>query len=324
MDSALERAAAGDTAGAVAAVLEALDAGASQEQLASLASDADVLAALDDESAGEVFSAVDPEALDGEQKEAMATALTGARMSIKRTFEDKIDVYGGGFDTYVPVGSRVPVAKRRTLIAAAAATTGAIAAGSAGVTRGGSGTGGAGGGRGDSGGRGDGGDGGGRGDGGRGDGGRGDGGDSPRREGSGDYDPDQAIGLGPSSAAIEEAALRSVARRQARRFFKRNSVSQAAATAAALERRNNTKEHVLMKIVRIILRELGPMAFTMAGAVIVLATLSGHTQKIAMVATSAAAVLHFTNAVNNALREERAAELARDSGSRSEDRGSRS
>jgi hypothetical protein len=60
----------------------------------------------------------------------------------------------------------------------------------------------------------------------------------------------------------------------------------------------------IRKIARIVLREIGPMAFTLAGAVIVLATLSGRTQKIAIVATSVAVLLYFGNAVATALAEE--------------------
>ena len=54
-----------------------------------------------------------------------------------------------------------------------------------------------------------------------------------------------------------------------------------------------------MRILRQILREIGPMSFTLAGSVIVLSTLSGRTQKIAVVATIIAATLHFGHVVLN-------------------------
>lgn len=54
-----------------------------------------------------------------------------------------------------------------------------------------------------------------------------------------------------------------------------------------------------MRILRQVLRELGPMSFTLAGSVIVLSTLSGRTQKIALVATIVAATLHFGHVVLN-------------------------
>ena len=41
------------------------------------------------------------------------------------------------------------------------------------------------------------------------------------------------------------------------------------------------------------------MAFTLAGSVIVLATLSGQTRKIALIATVAALVLHFGNVLTS-------------------------
>ena len=54
-----------------------------------------------------------------------------------------------------------------------------------------------------------------------------------------------------------------------------------------------------MRILKKILREIGPMSFTLAGSVIVLSTLSGRTQKIALVATAVAVALHFGHVVLN-------------------------
>ena len=49
----------------------------------------------------------------------------------------------------------------------------------------------------------------------------------------------------------------------------------------------------LMRFIRRLAREISTMAFTLAGSVIVLATLSGKTRTIALVATVVALVLHF-------------------------------
>jgi hypothetical protein len=75
-----------------------------------------------------------------------------APTEVKESFEEEIDVYGDGFDEYVPTGSEIPVGERRTLIAASAAlATAAAAAGTAGSMGGGSGgSGGSGGGSGGS------------------------------------------------------------------------------------------------------------------------------------------------------------------------------
>jgi hypothetical protein len=42
---------------------------------------------------------------------------------VREAFEEEIDIFKSGLDTYVPIGSNVPVAVRRTLIAAGAALT---------------------------------------------------------------------------------------------------------------------------------------------------------------------------------------------------------
>ena len=49
----------------------------------------------------------------------------------------------------------------------------------------------------------------------------------------------------------------------------------------------------LRRLIKTLSREISSMAFTLAGSVIVLATLSGQTRKIAAIATIAALVLHF-------------------------------
>jgi len=61
--------------------------------------------------------------LTDEQAQQIAVALSSAPESIKAAFEAEINVFGGQFDAYVPVGSTVDVGTRRTLVAATAATT---------------------------------------------------------------------------------------------------------------------------------------------------------------------------------------------------------
>ena len=41
--------------------------------------------------------------------------------NVKAAFEDAVNIYGGGYDDYVPAGSTVTVAQRRTLVAAVSA-----------------------------------------------------------------------------------------------------------------------------------------------------------------------------------------------------------
>jgi hypothetical protein len=64
----------------------------------------------------------------------LAETLTSAPQSVKDTFEAKINVFGGKFDTYVPVGSTIPVGQRRVLNALVA-TVMAVPAASSGSSR---------------------------------------------------------------------------------------------------------------------------------------------------------------------------------------------
>lgn len=48
---------------------------------------------------------------------ALVQQLNNAPTKLKKQFEETVDVFSGQFDSYIPVGSRVPVSERRTLIA---------------------------------------------------------------------------------------------------------------------------------------------------------------------------------------------------------------
>ena len=120
---------------AVAAVLNSDLASAPQEQLK------------------EVFAAIDVEELSDEQIEQLVETLNEQEDEVKETLEEEINVYGGGFDEYVPAGSNVDVGTRKSVIAAAAAlatitmsaapaTPSAPSGGSSGGSGGGSGGGG--------------------------------------------------------------------------------------------------------------------------------------------------------------------------------------
>ena len=74
------------------------------------------------EQAAEVFAAIEVEELDEEQVAALVVAVQNAPEEVREAFEEQIDIYKSGLDTYVPVGSKVPVSTRRTLIAVTAGT----------------------------------------------------------------------------------------------------------------------------------------------------------------------------------------------------------
>ena len=55
------------------------------------------------------------------EKAQLVEQLNAAPVELKREFEETVNVFGGGFDNYVPADQRVPVGTRRTLIAVTAA-----------------------------------------------------------------------------------------------------------------------------------------------------------------------------------------------------------
>lgn len=69
------------------------------------------------EEATEVFDAVVLDDLTDEQVVELVAAVQEAPQEVREAFEEEINVFGGGaLDTYVPVGSTVPVGTRRALI----------------------------------------------------------------------------------------------------------------------------------------------------------------------------------------------------------------
>ena len=94
-----------------------------QEQATALASSPAVLAVISTEQAQQIFEALDVAELSDTQTEALIAAVQDAPTEIRETFEDTIDIFKSALDTYVPVGSNIPVGTRRTLIAVTAGIT---------------------------------------------------------------------------------------------------------------------------------------------------------------------------------------------------------
>jgi uncharacterized protein YfkK (UPF0435 family) len=67
----------------------------------------------------QVFEAIQPAELSPVEGEAIAQALNNASDEVKETFEDKVNVFAGVFDSYRMVGQTIDVGQRRTLIAVA-------------------------------------------------------------------------------------------------------------------------------------------------------------------------------------------------------------
>ena len=95
----------------------------SNEEVAALATNPEVLATVSTQEAAQIFQALDVEELSSAEVEQLVEAVQNAPLEIREEFEDKVDVFKSGLDTYVPVGSTIPVGTRRTLIAVTAGIT---------------------------------------------------------------------------------------------------------------------------------------------------------------------------------------------------------
>ena len=108
----------------VAQVVEALFAEEpTQEQATALASSPEVLAVISTEQAAQICEALDVAELSDAQTEKLIAAVQDAPTAIRESFENTIDIFKNALDTYVPIGSNIPVGTRRTLIAVTAGIT---------------------------------------------------------------------------------------------------------------------------------------------------------------------------------------------------------
>jgi hypothetical protein len=257
------------------AVDQILDGEVSGTQATELATSDKVLQSIDTEQAAEIFAEIPVGDLTSEQEAALVAAVSDAPTDIKNTFEAEIDVYGGGLDEYVPVGSSIDVGGRRSLIAATAAIS-TIAAGAGAVsTSGPSSGGGSSSSRGPSSG-----------------GGSSGGGSSSREKND--------LLEGTDGLDINDHELDRVARRQAQKIV----------LAKTLNRKSNSQStigmnmaHKTRTIFNRLATEISKLSFTLAGSTIVLFTLSGQTRKIAMIATGVAIFLHFANIFSEMRKE---------------------
>lgn len=86
------------------------------EEATELATDPEVLAEVTAEEATQIFEALVVDDLSEEQLTALVAAVQDAPTAVRESFEAEVNVFGGAVDTYVPVGSTVPVKTRRALI----------------------------------------------------------------------------------------------------------------------------------------------------------------------------------------------------------------
>lgn len=100
-----------------------IENGINSEEATALVTNPEILKSITSEQAAEIFKEVDVADLSKEEEAALVESLTNAPNDIKETFQETIDIFGSGFDDYVPTGSGIDVKARRALIAAGAAIT---------------------------------------------------------------------------------------------------------------------------------------------------------------------------------------------------------
>jgi hypothetical protein len=104
----------------VAAITQVLAADITSDQATEIASSPEVLAAITETQAEQLFEEIVVEELTEEQLEQFTEAIQQAPTKVKKAFEKTIDIFGSQFEDYVPTGSNIPVGERRTLVAAGA------------------------------------------------------------------------------------------------------------------------------------------------------------------------------------------------------------
>jgi hypothetical protein len=103
-----------------AVVEEILKADLSSDQAEQLVASAEVLTAITGEQAQQLFEQIEPTQLSESMAAVIADTMNNPDVptEVKEAFEETLNIFGNdGFSTYVPLGSNVNVAVRRTIIA---------------------------------------------------------------------------------------------------------------------------------------------------------------------------------------------------------------
>lgn len=101
-----------------AAVDNIIEEGVSADEATALATNPEVLQSVTSEQATEIFDAVEVSDLSDAQAEQLVEAVQDATEEVRAAFEEQINVFGGKFNKYVPIGSVINVGQRKVLIAA--------------------------------------------------------------------------------------------------------------------------------------------------------------------------------------------------------------
>lgn len=103
-----------------AVVAEILDAEITSDQALELATSAAVLESVSADEAQQIFEAIDLQTIEPEQLAELIAVVQTASESVRESFETAINVFDGKTDTYVPLGSTVPISTRRLVVAVGA------------------------------------------------------------------------------------------------------------------------------------------------------------------------------------------------------------
>jgi hypothetical protein len=101
----------------VAAIEQILTTALSSDQAVSIASSPEVLAAITQDQAEQIFEELVVEEITVEQADELVAVLNEAPTKVKKAFQDTINVFAGVFDSFQMVGQTIPVGQRRTLVA---------------------------------------------------------------------------------------------------------------------------------------------------------------------------------------------------------------
>lgn len=113
----------------VAAVDKIIENGLSEEQSVSIATSGEVLESITGDQATEIFDTLPIDEISDAEAVALVEAVQDAPEEVKEAFEGEINIFAAGnVDTYVPIGSEVPVGTRRVIIAATAVVVAAAPA----------------------------------------------------------------------------------------------------------------------------------------------------------------------------------------------------
>lgn len=90
------------------------------ETAKALATNPEALQEATAQQAQEIFEALDINELDPAEIAQLIDAVQDAPLEVREAFESEVNVFDGSVDSYVPIGSTVPISTRRLIIAAGA------------------------------------------------------------------------------------------------------------------------------------------------------------------------------------------------------------